>query len=116
MPHAEELPSLADHIGPPPGPSAATGTPAERFPEAHRALLGRFNGFTVHHGAFRLFGIGRRDALDLAAWNAYDTWRFAWDDRIDDFVIFGETRPIITPGLDENSGATTSTTFSLTVG
>ncbi|NUS27760.1 MAG: DUF1851 domain-containing protein [Streptomyces sp.] len=91
MPHAEELPSLADHIGPPPGPSAATGTPAEHFPEAHRALLGRFNGFTVHHGAFRLFGIGRRDALDLAAWNAYDTWRFAWDDRIDDFVIFGET-------------------------
>ena len=28
------------------------------------------------------------------------------------FIIVGETRPIVTPGLDENSGATTSTTFS----
>lgn len=92
MPHAEELPSLADHIGPRPDPSAATGTPAEHFPEAHRELLLRLNGFTVHHGAFRLLGLGHPvRALDLVSWNAPDTWRFAWDDRIDDFVVFGET-------------------------
>ncbi|MFJ4789290.1 T6SS immunity protein Tdi1 domain-containing protein [Streptomyces sp. NPDC088794] len=92
MPHAEELPSLADHVGPRPDRSAATGTPAEHFPAAHRELLLRLNGFTVHHGAFRLLGIGREEpALDLAVWNAPETWRFAWDDRLDPFVIFGET-------------------------
>jgi hypothetical protein len=92
MPHAEELPPLADHIGPRPDPSAAAGTPAEHFPAAHRELLGMLNGFTVHHGAFRLLGLGHPEpSLDLAAWNAYDTWRFAWDDRTDPFVIFGET-------------------------
>ncbi|GAA3832863.1 T6SS immunity protein Tdi1 domain-containing protein [Streptomyces chiangmaiensis] len=92
MPHAEELPSLADHVGPRSDPSAAAGTPAEHFPAAHRELLLRLNGFTVHHGAFRILGIGREEpALDLTAWNAPDTWRFAWDDRIEPFVIFGET-------------------------
>ncbi|MEU1267410.1 hypothetical protein [Streptomyces sp. NPDC005799] len=91
-PYAEELPSLADHVGPTPGPSAAAGTPAEHFPDAHLELLRRLNGFTVHHGAFRLLGLGHPEpALDLAAWNAYDTWRFAWDDRIEPFVIFGGT-------------------------
>jgi hypothetical protein len=92
MPHAEEFLPLADHLGPRPDPSAAAGTPAEHFPELHRELLLHLNGFTVHHGAFRLLGIGRQEpSLDLAAWNAPDTWRFAWDDRIDEFVIFGET-------------------------
>jgi hypothetical protein len=91
MSHAEELPPLADHVGPRPGPSAA-GTPAEYFPEAHRALLLRLNGFTVHHGAFRLLGLGHPEpSLDLTAWNAHDTWRFAWDDRVEPFVVFGET-------------------------
>src|SRR6266516_2847321 len=28
------------------------------------------------------------------------------------FVVVGELRPIITPGLDENNGASTATTFS----
>src|SRR5919109_1273735 len=28
------------------------------------------------------------------------------------FIVFGELRPIITPGSTENNGATTSTTFS----
>jgi hypothetical protein len=29
--------------------------------------------------------------LDLLYWNARETWRFAWDDRVDRYLIFGET-------------------------
>lgn len=83
---------LADHVGPRPAAAAVAGTPAAHFPPAHRELLLAMNGFTVYHGAFRMLGIGReRSALDLTAWNAVETWRFAWDDRIDPYVIFAET-------------------------
>jgi hypothetical protein len=54
-------------------------------------LLRELNGFTAYHGAFRLFGTGRPAHLNLAAWNAPQTWRFAWDERAEPFVFFGET-------------------------
>ncbi|MFI9584321.1 hypothetical protein ACIHCQ_21340 [Streptomyces sp. NPDC052236] len=88
----EVLLPLADHVGPRPDVAAVAGTPAEHFPPAHRELLLAMNGFTVYHGTFRMLGIGRElPSLDLAAWNAPETWRFAWDDRIDPYVIFAES-------------------------
>jgi hypothetical protein len=63
--------------------------PASILPAAHRTLLARRNGFTLYHGAYRLFGIGRDDPLDLAAHNDHETWRFAWDDRVEPFVFIG---------------------------
>jgi hypothetical protein len=62
------------------------------LPADHLELLRLVNGATVAHGAFRLFGLGRSEpALDLITWNSRDTWRFAWDNRIDLFLMFGET-------------------------
>jgi len=67
------------------------GTPAESLPAVHLELLHSLNGLSVYNGAFRLLGVGRREpALDLITWNAGETWRFAWDDRIDPYLIFGE--------------------------
>jgi hypothetical protein len=49
------------------------------------------NGFTLQQGSFRFFGLDRRDALDLRKWNAQQTWRFAWDERIEPFYCFAST-------------------------
>jgi len=63
----------------------------EMLPPSHRSLLRLVNGVTVYHGMFRLFGVGRDDSyLDMASWNANETWRFAWDERLDPYWIFGE--------------------------
>jgi hypothetical protein len=71
---------------------SVAGTAAESLPAVHLELLRSLNGLTVYHGAFRLLGVGRAEpALDLVAWNARETWRFAWDDRVDPYLIFGET-------------------------
>ncbi|WP_127354984.1 SMI1/KNR4 family protein [Actinacidiphila soli] len=79
---------LAGDLGARSGAETAYGY---ELPEAHRELLRELNGFTAYHGAFRLFGTGRPAHLDLAAWNAPQTWRFAWDERAEPFVFFGET-------------------------
>jgi hypothetical protein len=63
----------------------------ERLPSAHCELLSAMNGFMVQHGVLRVFGVGRGDALDVEGWNEPDTWRFAWDDRVDDFFCFATT-------------------------
>ena len=63
----------------------------EEIPPLHRDLLRQLNGFTVQGGALRMFGIGRGDVLDLEWWNDRETWRFAWDDRVDPFVFFAES-------------------------
>lgn len=62
------------------------------LPASHLRLLQALNGLMVYHGAFRLFGIGRAEpTLDLESWNASELWRYAWDDRTDSYLMFGET-------------------------
>ena len=84
------LRELGSPAEPPGGPVA--GELAAQLPPAHRQLLESVNGVATQRGAFRLMGFGRSEpALDLPAWNAQETWRFAWDDRIDPYLFFGET-------------------------
>jgi hypothetical protein len=62
------------------------------LPASHLSFLRAVNGLTVYHGAFRLFGLNRTErTLDLATWNNQETWKFAWDDRVDPYLLFGET-------------------------
>jgi hypothetical protein len=82
---------LASDVGPAVDVAAETESYAELLPSAHLELLRQMNGMTVFHGAFRLFGARSEPFLDLATWNARETWRFAWDDRVDPYVSFGET-------------------------
>ncbi len=82
---------LADDIGPALDPDSALRTPLELFPVPHLELLQLLNGMTVYHGAFRLFGVREEPFLDLLTWNAWDTWRFAWGEQVDPYMIFGET-------------------------
>jgi hypothetical protein len=82
---------LAGDVGPALEASLPAGSPAELFPVEHIEVLRRCNGFTVFHGAFRLFGVRPETSLDLGQWNAAETWKFAWDDRVDPYVLIGET-------------------------
>jgi len=61
------------------------------LPEFHQQLLTALNGFTLQQGAYRVFGVGRDDPLDLGRWNARATWRFAWDERVDAYLFIGAT-------------------------
>jgi hypothetical protein len=87
--------SLVDRLGPavshveswPAAPPASV----DELPPLHRELLQAINGFTVQGGALRVFGVGRGDVLDLDWWNDEETWRFAWDDRVDRYVFFAES-------------------------
>lgn len=77
-----------------PGLEPGSGQEAEfeMLPSSHLSLLRLINGVTVYHGMYRLFGIGRSEPyLDMGSWNAKGTWRFAWDDRLEPYWIFGET-------------------------
>ncbi len=88
----EVLAASADDVGPVavigdcPPQAAVSG-----FPQLHKDLLERLNGFTVYGGAFRLFGLRSELWADIDTWNRPETWRFAWDDRVSDFLMFGET-------------------------
>ena len=84
------LRSLADDLGPT-ADLAVLGSLAGRLPASHRELLQQLNGMTVFHGAFRLFGVRAEPWLDLTQWNALETWQFAWDERVEPFVVFAET-------------------------
>jgi hypothetical protein len=68
----------------------ASATPA-RLPEEYVTTLTRFNGFSVHYGMNRLFGIRADVTMDMRSWNQVDAWRFAWDSRINPFFCIGET-------------------------
>jgi hypothetical protein len=71
---------------------SSVDTHAMGLPSAHSSFLRLVNGLTVYHGAFRLFGVNRAErTLDLATWNNQETWKFAWDDRVDPYLLFGET-------------------------
>lgn len=84
------LAPLASDVGPALQAPPSTGSLVEVVPAAHMEILRRLNGFTVFHGAFRLFGVRPEAFLDLDQWNALETWKFAWDDRVDPYVLIGE--------------------------
>ncbi|MHB1596715.1 MAG: hypothetical protein ACYCO9_14020 [Streptosporangiaceae bacterium] len=89
---AAELRNLGSDFGDDLGAAAPAGDLGGSLPSPHLRLLQSMNGCTVYHGAFRLFGIGRPEPYsDLASWNASEVWRFAWDDRTDPYLMFGET-------------------------
>ena len=81
-----QLTPVAEDVGAP-----AKGSASDLFPLLHREVLASLNGFTVQQGTLRMFGTGRQDALDLGWWNDMETWRFAWDDRVDRYLFFGAT-------------------------
>jgi hypothetical protein len=81
-----QLAPLAEDVG-----LSTNGETHDVLSLLHRELLASLNGFTVQQGTLRMFGTGRGDALDLGWWNDKETWRFAWDDRVDSYVIFGAT-------------------------
>lgn len=86
----QRLAELADDIGP-----ACRRNDTEELtgllPPNHARLLQQLNGLTVFHGAFRLFGLRPEAFLDFHQWNEASTWKFAWDERVEPFLIFGET-------------------------
>jgi hypothetical protein len=80
-----------DNVGEPlPGSLDLNAVPA-KLPDDYLATLSRFNGFTVHGGANRLFGIRGDAHMDIRVWNSREKWRFAWADRPSPFYCIGET-------------------------
>ena len=61
------------------------------FPPVHRELLSEANGLEVYGGYFRLFGAGDDAAIPISRWNSPELWKFAWGNRADSFLCFGET-------------------------
>src|SRR6185369_15259976 len=86
---AAALRPLASDIGPPLDDRALAGSPAAAFPAEHQALLRQLNGCTVSRGAYRLLGVRPEPHLDLATWNAPETWRFAWGPLAEPYVFIG---------------------------
>jgi hypothetical protein len=86
------LREIGAEINSSPGLAPGSEEEIQTLPPGHAEFLRSVNGVTVYHGVFRLFGIGRPEPmLDITAWNSRETWRFAWDERVDPFVVFGET-------------------------
>lgn len=62
------------------------------LPSVYAAALRIANGFTVHSGMNRVFGIRGDRHMDLRSWNEEEGWRFAWAGKADpSFLMFGET-------------------------
>ncbi|MEU8388187.1 SMI1/KNR4 family protein [Micromonospora sp. NPDC048843] len=62
------------------------------LPSVYAAALRIANGFTVHSGMNRVFGVREDRHMDLRAWNQVEGWRFAWGEKADpSFLMFGET-------------------------
>jgi hypothetical protein len=64
---------------------------AKLLPERHRALLQVSNGLDLLAGSYRLFGLGRASARDLAWWNEESTWKFSWNAHAARYLCFGES-------------------------
>jgi hypothetical protein len=62
-----------------------------RLPAAHRQLLLRTNGLEAFGGTIRVFGIGLGAGIDIREWNAWPTWRFAWEGRVDSYLCIAES-------------------------
>lgn len=63
----------------------------QKLPSVFQRFLASTNGAMSTDGYFRIFGIGPQAAIDSVAWNALETWKFAWPPRVGDFWCFGET-------------------------
>ena len=61
------------------------------LPDDHRSFLRESNAAQVYAGYFTLFGIGASAPTDILQWNDQDWWKFAWNDRCEDFFCFAET-------------------------
>src|SRR5690349_6708940 len=73
-------------------PGAAESAPLlGELPPTYAAALRTANGFTINQGMNRIFGLRPDRHMDLLAWNEPEAWRFAWGDRPDSFLFFGET-------------------------
>ncbi|MDB5335765.1 MAG: hypothetical protein JWN70_1384 [Planctomycetaceae bacterium] len=86
-----ELRGYATYLGPELSPTAAEIQILTALPSSHSAALHQLNGFAFYAGAFRIFGLGSDNLLNLTSWNESSTWRFAWDERVDPYFVFGET-------------------------
>jgi hypothetical protein len=72
--------------------SAGTESLLAELPSVYAAALRIANGFTVHSGMNRVFGIREDRHMDLRTWNEAEEWRFAWGEKADpSFLMFGET-------------------------
>lgn len=87
----EQLAPLVADVGPPLAPGALDTGYLAQLPESHRQMLVEYNGFSVFHGTYRMFGVRRDDELDLVRWNDLETWRFAWSGRVGPFLCIGES-------------------------
>ncbi|XVU27709.1 SMI1/KNR4 family protein [Actinoplanes sp. CA-054009] len=73
-------------------PGAAESAPLlGELPRTYAAALRTANGFSINQGMNRIFGLRPDRHMDLRAWNEPEAWRFAWGDRPDGFLFFGET-------------------------
>src|SRR5580693_4637501 len=73
----ELLREVGANVGPGLEPKSELWVSVEFLPEKHLELLRSVNGVTTYHGAFRLFGIDRREPmLDIIKWNSSDSWKF----------------------------------------
>ncbi|HJQ41171.1 MAG TPA: SMI1/KNR4 family protein [Thermoanaerobaculia bacterium] len=62
-----------------------------RLPGDHIEFLKLANGALSCQGYVRLFGVACSGCTDLRAWNARDTWKFAWPQHVMRYLAFGET-------------------------
>lgn len=61
------------------------------IPVKHQEVIKKSNGLTIYYGYYRLFGFCRDDYLDIVRWNDKETWKFAWGEKLLDFLCFGES-------------------------
>ncbi|MEV4352143.1 SMI1/KNR4 family protein [Actinoplanes sp. NPDC049596] len=79
------------YVGQPVESNALSDPALAVLPSDYRETLQRLNGFSVHGGANRLFGIRPDAYMDIRAWNQESRWRFAWDRRVGPYLVIGET-------------------------
>ena len=59
------------------------------LPTDHQQVVRETNGFSAELGRKRFLGCGHYDLnLDLDAWNANETWRYAWKSQVLPYLFF----------------------------
>lgn len=62
-----------------------------RLPSSFTSLVNNTNGISVYFGFFRIFGYKSSLCFSIDEWNDPSFWKFAWGNRCDDYLCFGET-------------------------
>jgi hypothetical protein len=75
----------------PPLPALPRDKTFRRLPEEHRRLLALSDGMDLLAGSYRLFGWANPAARAMPAWNAPQTWKFAWNGHASPWLCFGES-------------------------